>query len=100
MSDLDNVEQACVVLKEYRGEIIMLRCSTREDNTHLPRPLLGPVDARFLLRKGFESSAKGLRLETIAANVKTTDDYHYLWNSDIPCQKEGTPFEYIHEVRI
>ena len=49
--------------------------------------------------KGFESSAKGLRLETIAANVKTSDDYHYLWNSDIPCRKEGTPFEYIHQVR-
>ncbi|CAN0201610.1 unnamed protein product [Ectocarpus fasciculatus] len=50
-----------------------------------------------IIHLGFESSAKGLRLETIAANVKTSDDYHYLWNSDIPCQKEGTPFEYIHE---
>ncbi|CAM9210698.1 unnamed protein product [Ectocarpus sp. 8 AP-2014] len=50
-----------------------------------------------IIHLGFESSAKGLRLETIAANVKTSDDYHYLWNSDIPCQKEGTPFEYIRE---
>eukprot|EP00752_Nemacystus_decipiens_P010489 g9345.t1 len=50
-----------------------------------------------IIHLGFESSAKGLRLETIAANVKTSDDYHYLWNSDIPCQKEGTPFEYIHQ---
>eukprot|EP00903_Cladosiphon_okamuranus_P011624 g10933.t1 len=50
-----------------------------------------------IIHLGFESSAKGLRLETIAANVKTSDDYHYLWNSDIPCQKEGTPFQYIHQ---
>ncbi|CAM9561316.1 unnamed protein product [Scytosiphon promiscuus] len=50
-----------------------------------------------IIHLGFESSAKGLRLETIGANVKTSDDYHYLWNSDIPCQKEGTPFDYIHE---
>ena len=47
--------------------------------------------------QGFESSAKGLRLETIADNVKSSEECGYMWNADIPCQKEGTPFEYIHQ---
>lgn len=49
-------------------------------------------------RQGFESSARGLRLETIAANVKSSEDFGYMWNADVPCEKEGTPFDYIHEV--
>eukprot|EP00904_Undaria_pinnatifida_P010134 jgi/Undpi1/6250/HiC_scaffold_20.g08734.m1 len=50
-----------------------------------------------IIHLGFESSAKGLKLETVAANVKSSEEYGYMWNADIPCQKEGTPFEYIHQ---
>lgn len=50
------------------------------------------------MRQGFESSARGLKLETIAANVKSSERYGYMHNAEVPCQKEGTPFEYIHEV--
>lgn len=48
--------------------------------------------------QGFESKAKGLRLETVAANVMSSEDYGYMMNADIPCSKTGTPFQYIHEV--
>lgn len=47
--------------------------------------------------QGFESWARGLRLETIAANVKGSEEYHHMRNSDVPCSKEGTPFRYIQE---
>ncbi|CAM9521775.1 unnamed protein product [Discosporangium mesarthrocarpum] len=46
-----------------------------------------------ILHLGFESEAKGLRLETIAANVKATEEYGSMWNAEIPCNKEGTPHE-------
>lgn len=56
-----------------------------------------PLKWDGILHLGFESSAKGLKLETIAANVESSDEYGYMANADVPCQKEGTPFRYIHK---
>lgn len=55
---------------------------------------------RRFAHQGFESSAKGLRLETIGANVESSEEYRHVWNADIPCEKKGTPFRYIHQVGL
>lgn len=47
-----------------------------------------------VIHLGFESVAKGLRIETMAANVKASN--HSGWSADVPCNKTGTVFEDVH----
>ncbi|CAM9854460.1 unnamed protein product [Choristocarpus tenellus] len=51
-----------------------------------------------IIHLGFESSAKGLRLETIAANVLAAEENGHIRNADVPCNKKGTPYKDIYEV--
>ncbi|CAM9677914.1 unnamed protein product [Chrysoparadoxa australica] len=48
-----------------------------------------------IIHLGYEDSALGLRLETIAANVKA--DTSRAWSSEVPCDKNGTDFASIAE---
>lgn len=55
-----------------------------------PDPLAAPWDA--VVHIGLESSSKGLRVETMAANVKASDT-HESWSANVPCNKTGTEWE-------
>ena len=52
----------------------------------LPHGGPAPVDA--IVHLGFESVAKGLRLEVAAANVLADDSRD--WSADVPCNKTGS----------
>ena len=54
-----------------------------------------PPQWSAVIHLGAESQAKGLRLETAAANVLAMPDSH-AWSADIPCDKTGTKYTNIN----
>ena len=49
-----------------------------------------------VIHLGFESVSKGLRIETAAANIVSSEMCHGCWSTDVPCDKGGSGWRDIH----
>eukprot|EP00929_Paragymnodinium_shiwhaense_P109880 TRINITY_DN76459_c0_g1_i1.p1 TRINITY_DN76459_c0_g1~~TRINITY_DN76459_c0_g1_i1.p1 ORF type:complete len:320 (+),score=30.74 TRINITY_DN76459_c0_g1_i1:75-1034(+) len=64
------------------------------DKLHLGSNDAMPWDA--VIHLGYESDAKGLRVELAAANVLANVSCHGCWSADVPCNKANTSWRDVH----